>query len=312
MNTGHRWSPDEDAAITALQQEGLSDARIAKNLGGRFPLLTYQALRVRAGSLRNGTTAIPSPEGDGYITRWIEHLKIAGDSMIAGDFQVPFFHREAVEKLLLVARKLDIKTLTIGGDFFDVPYWSSFDQTAYLSKFTWDDDKRIGRELLGALAEWFDHIYIVADNHFRRALRKLDFKSSLRGLYGDVVGEALQEKIIASDYPIAELNNSWLVIHPAAYRQLKLSLASDLAMKFQRNVFNFHGHLAAKGISKYGNFAIVDGACMTDASLHEYIMEHPTPHPTWNVGFYALKDNWPFEFWLHKDFPWRWWLDENG
>lgn len=280
--------------------------------------LTYEAVRSRAMAIRRQSgipkphrTNLPEPEKDGYITRWVDRLQISGDSMVAGDFQVPFFHYEASEKLLAVAQKLNIKTLTIGGDFFDVPYWSRFDVTAYQHKLNWDTDKRLGRELLAAFAEWFDLIYIVADNHFRRALRKLDFKSSMRGLYGDVVGEALEEKIIASDYPIAEINKKWLVIHPAAYRQLKLSLASDLAMKYRKNCFNFHGHLAAKGFSKYGDYIIVDGACMTDAALHEYVRDHPTAHPDWNVGFYALKDNWPLEFWFHEDFPWSYWLGDR-
>lgn len=308
------WSDAEltDLADALKKYPACSLQYIAEQIAPRFPLRTMDGLRINLGRLRAGQRDFPDPEAEGYITRWTDYPRVSGNTMVAGDLQLPFYHVGMTEKLLDVAERFGVKQLALGGDVFDLPYWSRFDITRAQQKMSWDEDKKFGKRVFQKLCEQFDHIYIVADNHTRRFLRKLDFKTSIAGFYGDVVGELLAEKVVASDYPICEINSTWLVVHPSAYRQLKLSLASDLAMKFGRNVINFHGHLAAVGFAKYGFGAIppiiADGACLTDPQLHEYTSLAITPHPQWNSGFYMIRNNWIYPFWDAPTFDWDFWL----
>ena len=315
MSGNFGWTdPELSALLAAIRKTPWrQDGDLAHDLARHLARRTYDAIRVQLGKLRIehniSEKGLPRPEDTGYIQRFDAPLQVTGDCMVAGDFQVPFYHVEATQRLLAIAQKLGIKQLIIGGDFFDLPYWSTFDRTLMQQQLTWTDDKAIGRRIFAELLEWFDRIYITADNHSLRYFRKTEFKESISAFYGGVVGDALATKVSVSESPIVTVNDVWAVVHPAAYRQLKLSSASALAMKLEKNIFVFPGHLAEKGISKYVNWLIVDGGCMTDSELHEYVAHKITPHPNWNVGFYALKDNYPREFWFHPLYPWGEWLD---
>lgn len=315
MSGNFEWTEPEISALTAALRKNpwVTDKDLANELKKDFPRRTYDGIRVKLGHIRANLgmekLTLPTPEDTGYIKRYDTPLIVTGDTMVAGDFQVPFYHVEATHRLIEVAKKLNITQLVVGGDFFDFPYWSVFDRTLYQQQLTWTEDKAIGRAIFARLLDHFERIYITADNHSLRYFRKTEFKESISSFYGGVVGDELAARVYVSDSPIVTVNEVWAVVHPAAYRQLKLSLASDLAMKLEKNVMAFHGHHAAKGISKYGNWLIVDGGCMTDSALHEYTNHKITPHPLWNTGFYALVDNYPLEFWLHPLYPWRRWLD---
>jgi len=206
-------------------------------------------------------------------------LKLTGDAVISADWHIPFHSEFWAEKVIQYAEKYQIKTHIIAGDFFDQYMYSSFDK-----KHPFDNEKelKLAEEICDKNESVFDKIYLVTGNHEERFFRSNQYQiNHIRFLR--MLGRDLN-KYVFTPYHYLILDN-WRITHPAAYRQSKLSVASDLADKFRMNVLQAHAHFGGIGYSKSG-YLIGDLGGIFDKERIEYIMEKDTTKPVWNNGFF--------------------------
>jgi hypothetical protein len=87
---------------------------------------------------------------------------------------------------------------------------------------------------------------------------------------------------------VTSAGQEYVVCHQYQYRQNKLSISNDLALKYQKNCIVFHQHHTAKGRDKYNRFTIVDCGGLHDQDMMAYVNLVPSTMPRMNNGFVYL------------------------
>lgn len=254
---------------------------------------------------------------NGDLKRYTDYWQFTSRSgyMIATDFHAPFYSQIWFERMLKVAKLRGLTEIIIPGDGLDMHAFSG-----------WGGDPECpwSKELLGAanflwgLYQSFDRIWYMSGNHEARLARLTDGQMTYSGVLDGILCEYARRsgltfefdpgKLTWSQYTHAIVDDEWLIVHPASYRTLPLSVANRLALVQNKHVISAHSHKANKGHADNGRI-IIDTGGMFDEELIDYRAMRQTVHAKWANGFVVYQGGVAD---LYADFPYTNWDRIDG
>jgi predicted phosphodiesterase len=236
-------------------------------------------------------------------------LSISGDAMVVGDIHCPYTDWEFTSLVGAIAKKhlKKPRLLVVAGDWFNLDIFS--DYATLVAGPGWKEEKRAAQKLAQEWAEVFDKIYFMAGNHDRRVSRKTDGEMDIHDL-----AELLSintRKIEASIFGHGSLESAgiaWRITHARQYSINRLTIASELATKFQSNIISFHEHHLAQGWDRYHRYVIVNGGSLVLQSSLPYTSLDDNKMPNFCTGFVMVKHGVPYLFGRTPFTDWERWL----
>ena len=300
----------DDDLVLSLASDGMTNTDIAAQL-------ECDEASIRRSHKRTGFKRHLLPLN--LEQRWLVHMDTPivlrnQDAMITADWHIPLYNPALVNKMITTAVEKGIKTLVIGGDFWNFDALSAYDPKQPEGNLTreWKE----GLAVMRTIAETFDDIVFVWGNHdyrFHKALgHAMSFVNSMKmtfGLLGDdvlskirftnldncwllygepVVSEEDGERMGLMEWERYLPRQRWNVCHPQSYSRVPLTSARQLCAKLQSNVITAHSHHAALG---YGTDGVLVAA--EAGGLHEHrkttYLQRSTTFPRWQNGFGYLQ-----------------------
>lgn len=262
----------------ALADEGLNNHQIGEKLG-------VSEASVRRGLRKAGYKRRLSPlpfESDDFLDSPLRHH---GPVAVTADWHIPLVDYAYASHFLQHADDLGMKTLVIGGDFFNHDALSSFDYKQASADLK--TELREANHIMASLVQQFDKIYFLWGNHDARLHKALQyqvsFSQAMRMCFGELGEEALS-KIHFTNLDHMWVNDSVYICHPKNYSQVPLTTARKLAAKFQAHVITAHSHHAAMGYDVSGKFMCVEAGGLFDADKTAYL-QRTTAFPKWRQGY---------------------------
>jgi len=237
------------------------------------------------------------------------YFKLKGDYIVTSDWHLPLIDADIAFKMILIAKKFNIKKLAIVGDLVDFEVISRFDhknRAAALEK----DFKAAGK-LLDILFKWFDRIDWSFGNHDERLSKLFDFQLE-PSRFGRLITEQVGKKLFISSHPYMILENKgkWRLTHPKNFSIITARVPARLAEKYRCSVLGAHGHHLGFCFDSSGKDIAADLGCLTDYEKTHYIMFSDTTHPRWNKGFAMVRNGCYYQFSANpKATDWDFWLN---
>jgi hypothetical protein len=295
-------SPKQVGEIITQYNRGNNVSRIADLFD--IPLPTIKTV-IRRKRLNGGIVISPLSRPPSWATlsrlqnQIAPQLKgywhIRGDWMITSDWQIPTYSILWAERLLKVACQYKIKKLLIAGDFFNADIYSIFTINKQQITPKMEAELSTVEAVLKILDKWFSESLLLLGNHEKRLFSQLLYSIEAERIAKMMGIDKLRMKFTFSPYPYCILDGKWRVTHPDSYRQVKLSVANDLATKHRMHIMMAHGHFFSLGYSK-GGYQIADSGGLFDASRIPYIQFHDTTHPQWSNGFWRYQNGIMFPY----------------
>ena len=219
-----------------------------------------------------------------------EHIE--GDCIVSADYHSPFVSLDWLERLLEVSRKEGIKQLLIAGDFFDfdrLSWWLKMAQAEEMATKL-DDEFAFSEMVLERLEEWFDKIYLLGGNHWRRLLKSITYTVSSDRLMG-LVGRKNDKRYVNIEYfDWILIDKKVRVTHPAKARKLDYTLARDLSILFPNQwLVVAHRHRVNEGFTPDGR-PMLEIGWMGDTNRMRYIQHVDSTYYRWINGFGVYKN----------------------
>lgn len=277
--------------------EGISRREFAASLGmsdKRLDNLLYAAKQER----RTLRPPAPLPEG---FSGWDlgKPWSLAGDWMIVGDVHVPFTDLGFAMRTIDVAKKMlkRPRRLLVAGDFFNMDYFSSYAQIVQLP--SWHEERKAARALLIAWLKCFDEVRFLMGNHDRRMQKFLagafDETDLVALLTGNTADEAQIDasKISWSNWgwcTIESPTGPWRVTHPRNYSINQLTVADQLALKYQSHIISHHEHHVGMGWDRFKRFVIINNGMLADQEKMAYVVLDDSKSAGMAKSFVVLKN----------------------
>jgi len=220
------------------------------------------------------------------------------EGMVTADWHVPIYNPYLVNSMIERAIELDLKSLIIGGDFFNFDSLSRYDPKQHDAGLTVELEE--ANRVLSVLARTFDDIIVIWGNHDARlhsALGyKMQFDHAMRMVLGDAGTEVLSKVRFSNlDHLWIEFTDApdearrWRICHPATYSRIPLSTPRTLAAKYNANIICAHAHHAAIGFASDGLKTVVEIGGLFDQHKTSYL-QRSTTFPEWTPGYGWFKD----------------------
>ena len=294
---------DVDRAEFALDWETMSVATMAQKYGAHGRTVQYWAKQIglpsRAAGIRtDAAIAFPANAGEDYD----QAIKVKADrAVIIGDCEIPDHSISGMENVIKVARKFDIKTLIINGDFVALDSFSKWAKSQ-INKVFFKQELGAALISLEVFLQTFDNIYYISGNHELRLPHMIDGQISVGSFLNQLAG------VEFSEYAHCELKSGtrdWLVCHQKNFSIVPLSVPAKLAVARQKSVWAAHNHRLAWGYDPSGIHCLVEGGHLRDDKKTHYKQLRVTTHPMWNSGFGMCIDGMPYlvdknnlDFWM--------------
>jgi predicted phosphodiesterase len=236
-------------------------------------------------------------------------LALRGDFVVIGDIHVPTTDWDFAQLPAQVAERHLTKgnrRLIIGGDFFSQDQFSNYAAVTHCP--TWREERDAGRVFLKRYLEVFDEIYIVMGNHDRRLQKWANGELEETDIFGMLIQNP---KVTVSNYgwlTVETPSGPWRITHSSNYSINQLTVADQLASKFQCNVITHHEHHLAKGFDKWGRYILVNNGTLVDPKKLAYVMMDDSKMPAMINGFTLLKNGTPHLFGRAPFTDWSAWL----
>jgi Calcineurin-like phosphoesterase len=215
-------------------------------------------------------------------------LELAGDFLIVGDVHVPATDWNFAQLVGRVAEHTGINRLIIAGDFFNFDLWSRYDHV--IAPPTWKQERDAARVLIGDWLETFAEIYTISGNHDQRIAKWSAAEFDEVDTWGMVATSGKLTHSNCGYCTVQSGGQTWRVTHPASYRRGRLSVANELANKYQVNVISFHEHHLGKTFDEYGHYVVVNGGMLADTEKMAYVTLNDTVSAKMVKGFVALQN----------------------
>lgn len=217
-----------------------------------------------------------------------------GDYAVAGDFQIPTHNDHFVERLLLVARKTlrPPRVLVLAGDLINADAFSDYESAVSLPSFS--EETAAARAVLARLLSVFQWIYWLWGNHERRLGKRTGGALTPRHLWAMVGADP---RVVPSAWGHCVIRNrhghDWRVTHASEYSVNQLTVADQLAQKFQMNIISHHEHHLAVGFDRFKRYVIINNGGLFDQRDMAYAVLDDTKRPRMQNGFTVLHDGFP-------------------
>lgn len=268
------------AELLRLHREGYSYSELAKPRG-----MTSNEVK---GIVRTARLKQPS-EFDVIHLGTPPHL--VGDAVIVGDPHVPCTDWEWACRVSQIGERLKINRLIIAGDFFNFDMFSSFKNAVPPS--TWRQERDAARVLIGDWLETFSEIYTLQGNHDRRLQTWCAGQLEEADIWGMV---NTSTKLHHTNYGYILLTSGgrlWRITHPKNYGRNQLTLAGELALKFDCNIISSHEHHSGVGHDVYNRHAVVNIGTIADDKKFAYVALEDSRMPAMVKSFVVVRDGYP-------------------
>ncbi len=209
--------------------------------------------------------------------------------MVVGDVHLPCTDVDFAGLLVRVAQKYALKRLIVGGDFFNMDAFSFY--TNCIPPPSWTQERDAAREIIADWLDWFDEVYFLMGNHDRRLQRWANGEFDESDLFGMITSS---DKCRYSNWGWCVVNTPaaypWRVTHAKEYSVNQLTVAGELANKFQMNIISHHEHHLAHGWDKYKRFVTVNNGGLFDADKFAYAVLDDNKKSSMTKGFTRLQN----------------------
>ena len=215
-------------------------------------------------------------------------LELGGDFIIVGDVHVPYTDYQFAQLVGRVADKTKINRLIIAGDFFDMDGWSRFQNI--VTPANWVQERTAAKIMIADWLETFSEIYTLQGNHDRRLTKWAAGQLDESDVWGMI---DTSSKLHHSKYSWCKITSAgvpWRVTHPANYGRNQLTVASELANKFQSNILSWHEHHHAHGWDTYKRWVVVNGGTLVDPCKLAYVTLEDNRMAGMAAGFVVLRN----------------------
>jgi len=271
------------SVYATLKAQGLSNREIARRLG-------VDEASVRRG-LDTNERYVPAEmvadrvQLDVPIRHSVEEQ---GGIAVTADWHHPLSRYDLVNEFLDHAAELEIRSLAVVGDWFNMDSLSAFDNKQDAANLVRElEYSSATMERVGAL---FDRIYFTWGNHdarFHKVLGyKVQFKKAMRMLFEDVAPNVI-DKITFTNLDhmwVATPRGPWYLAHPKTYSSVPLTNGRRLASKMLANVITGHSHHTAVGHDVSGKFVVAEIGGFFDRDQTAYL-QRSTTYPNWQNGY---------------------------
>lgn len=216
---------------------------------------------------------------------------LSGDYVIVGDVHIPATDWSFARLVGMVADKLQIPRLIIAGDFLNADFASTYRVIA--PPATWREERDAARVLLHDWLETFSEIYVIQGNHDRRITNWAAAEFDEIDIWGMI---SSSNKLHISKFGYLTVNSGgipWRVTHPKNYSINQLTVASELAQKYQTNVISHHEHHLGLGWDRYKRFVCVNNGCLVDIKKLAYAHLDDSKIAGMAQGFTVIKNGCP-------------------
>lgn len=292
-------------------KDGRTERQHAEELGLRFDV--YHGRLWRAKLQAEKKMSLP-PTFEGYdrpsLFDWKlpETFKFTWDDfMVVGDVQLPTTDYDFAMLPALVARRW-LKTprrLIIAGDFWNMDAFSQYGTVIKLPDYK-THEKQAAANLLTIWGEVFDEMYMICGNHERRRLLHMEGEEDIQDIVNTVVPYGRIRASVLDRCEVTTSRGVVNVIHGAAYRKNALTMADELAQKFQSHIISHHEHHCAFGVDRYDRYYIINNGGLFDVNKMTYVNIVTAPCSGMSQGFTMVKDATPYLF--NKFSDWTKWL----
>lgn len=283
------------AKIIQLWEGGLKDYKqIAHAVG-----CPVHSVRARVSEARTAAAHViefplqepPEAQGNYYDAY---PVYIQDEALVFGDVHTPTHNAAGIKRLCEFARMhLDAPRVGFNvGDFMNGDTDSVHDPNG--DEPSRRDELRLVAEVLHYMLDTFDMLVLTPGNHLRKRFYKT--------LRSDIDPDQMVRLITLGDdwrriqllnhdiVGIESGNERWTATHQYQYRRVKLSLADELAQRYQTNIITFHQHHSAVGRDRYDRYTIIDCGGLHDHTRMSYVHLVPSARNVPNSGFVYLKN----------------------
>jgi predicted phosphodiesterase len=236
-------------------------------------------------------------------------IYVTGNAIVVGDVHVPFTDYEYTHLVSKISVKHleSPRQLIIAGDFFNLDLFS--DYARLVNGPGWREEKQAAIAVAQEWAGAFDKIFLLTGNHDRRVSRRTEGEMDIMDLaeFLSIPITKLTPSIFG--YCTLESNGvSWRITHAREYSINRLTVAGELALKYQTNIVSWHEHHQAIGWDRFGRYCVVNGGSLCKQDSMAYAVIDDSKRPNFNTGFVMIKDGCPTLFGRPPITNWENWL----
>lgn len=213
---------------------------------------------------------------------------LQGDFLIIGDVHVPTTDYDFAGLVQVIARRYGIKRLIVAGDMFNMDAFSMYD--AVTAQPTWREERDAARVLFREWLDWYDDIYVIMGNHDRRLQKWAGGQLDETDIFGMVTSS---DRVHVSNYGYLTVKTNqgdYLVTHSKNYSINQLTVANELAQKYQCNIISHHEHHSAIGWDRFGRYVIVNNGGLFDQNKMAYVVLDNGKNPVMKNSFCLLRN----------------------
>lgn len=240
-----------------------------------------------------------------------EPWQLDGDFIIVGDVHVSTTKWDFAQRPLQVAMKYlsHPRRLIIAGDMLNADSMSDYPMITPLPSFS--TELKAARTFIDTYLTVFDEIWMFLGNHDRRVQKGTNNAIAPEDMLRLISHD---ERVKISHWGHCIVNTAlgeYRVLHGSDYSINQLTVADQLAQKYQQHIISHHEHHAAVGFDKFKNHIVVNGGGLFDERSLAYVQLDDNKRPRMANGFVMLLRGYPYLF-TNTATDWAFWLGNEA
>ena len=226
----------------------------------------------------------------GYEARLGTPWSLTGDMVIVGDTHIPYTDYVFAERVTMIGKRhlRKPRKLLLAGDFFSLDNFSHY--LAVVTPPTWAEEREYARNLIHYWRDVFDEIWMLMGNHERRLQKWTEGAFEEKDLLALITTSDKVQMSNRGWCTVEGAGRTWRVTHSKNYSVNQLTVADQLAWKFEANIISFHEHHLSKGFDRFGNHVIVNGGCLVDPNKLAWVVLDDSKAAGMKKGFVLFKN----------------------
>ncbi len=280
------------ALLKKLQDSGLSKTDFwRKHLSQH---ITYDAFHGRIWRATEAAGDRPDLFAKGGALTHGAPFALSGDFVITGDWQLPTTNYDFAALPSAIGQKhlpKGNRRLIIAGDFINADAFTTYESDLPTPAF--EDELAAAEWLVGEMLRVYNEIYWIMGNHERRIGKRTRGALNHNRLRSLITRD---ERVKVSPWGHLTIDTPqgiYRVTHACNYSVNQLTVASELAQKFQQHIISHHEHHCGIGWDRFGRYIVVNnGGIFADEQM-DYAVMDDGKNPRMKRGFTLLKDGVP-------------------
>lgn len=285
--------PDQEIDGATLYKIWRSTGKSKREVGEMFGL-TYGQCAGRIWRHQQALDGAPEEKPGLFNVVLGAPLELEGDYVVLSDIHTPTTDLDMARLVVPTAERYGVRQLIIAGDLLNVDWLSAYPVLVPHPSGT--DEIEAAKYLLAEWLRYFDRVVIAPGNHEDRFLKLNAGSLRLRSLVRLLTRS---DKVEVTDFDhvfVHTPNGRWMVAHGKNYSVNQLTVADQMAQKFDAHVIMGHQHHLAIGWDRYKRRIIVDNGGLFDVSRMAYVQMRASKSAGMMTGFSILRGGYPHVF----------------